>query len=274
MASRPKSASAPQVQASTFTFSAGQGRIFRAAAIGATGVPLFASWGFFTGRVKGADPTYWAVVFGGAIAAGILVGWRLLTVTQKAALALGVIIVDEKGLRWQRRDKSIVFDSAWSDFQGGIVDRTNDQILLKRHKQNPVLLSRVMGNIDMDGFAKLAALVESKLTLEPHGKVIDRVSARRVIFCGTITCLVAAALFGLNTLVGAQMGWSRMMMPMPVVVAATGTLILFAGVRISLGKGPIVSMMYNPSYGRTVLRFLLVASMANVVLVWVMNGVK
>lgn len=257
-----------------FSFQAARERIFRSVFIGSAVLPLLAAVGSWTGHVKDPDRTYWLVVFGCALGAGLLVALRLLALTQKAALKLGSIELDDTQIRWKRSDQSLVFEAAWDDFARGTLDRAHHQILLHRKDKSPILLSRSLGNVDVERFDELQAFVAKRVELDIHGKNVDSASANRVIKSGLSVCLASAALYGANVGIAPLLHWSRMLMLIPLVMAAVGAWILVSGIQIARGKGPLVSNLYNPAYPRTLVRFFVTAVIANVVALWAMNGVR
>jgi hypothetical protein len=66
----------------------------------------------------------------------------------------------------------------------------------------------------------------------------------RPILQGTIAGLVVLALL-------AKMHWNRMLVVVPIFLGAIGLFVLFAGVRIGSGKGPLVSPVYHPGWRLT-----------------------
>jgi hypothetical protein len=222
------------------------------------------------------------VIVAFALAAGLMAGGasirRRWLDARHDARSLGYIELDDQGVRWWQRDGSLGFDIHWKDVALATIDASNFTILLRMLDGSPVLLGALSqqdmpsGQVVLERFGEIVELVEHKVPSARHQGTKDPAAGRSVIGLGLLTCLMAGALYAANRELGAQLHWHRLLLLMPVVIGGIGLVIVIGGVRVRIGRGALISPLYGPGYRAKVVRFLVVATVANFVLLGVMNG--
>lgn len=221
-----------------------------------------------------------AVVF--ALAAGLMAGGvsirRRGSEARSTARSLGHIELDDQGVRWWQQDGSLGFDVHWKDVALATIDASNFTILLRMLDGSPVLLGALSqqdspsGEVVLERFGELVERVESKVPSAKHQGTKDPAAARSVIGLGLLTCLMAGALYAANRALGAQLHWHRLHLVMPVVIGGIGLVIVLGGVRVGIGRGALISPLYDPGYRAKVVRFLVVTIVANFMMLGIVNG--
>ncbi len=257
-----------------FEFRAARRPIWAGVIGGIAVVALLAVWAWWTGRLRNADVTYAVIMVACTFGSALFVGSRILGSSRKAALAMGGIELDVQCIRWRRGDGSIGFEVSWDVLQGATVEPRNRQIVLRRRDSSPVLIGNGSGHVVLERFFELERALTSRVSVEQHTGSSDRSAARRVSLYGVICVLVSVGMYGANAAVGVWLNWTRLMTPMPILLAGMGLLAIIAGLRIWLGRGPLVSSLYSPGYPRALVRFLVVSVVADAVLVAVVNGLR
>lgn len=203
---------------------------------------------------------------------------RRLLDARRDARSLGTIELDHQGVRWWRGDGSLGFDIRWNDVALATIDAANFTILLRTLDGSPVLLGALSpqempsGQVVLERFGEIVELVERQVPSARHQGTKDPAAGRSIIGLGLLTCLMAGALYAANRALGAQLHWHRFVLLMPVVIGGTGLVIVSGGVRVRIGRGALISPLYGPGYRAKVVRFLVVATVANFVLLGAVNG--
>lgn len=235
-------------------------------------------WVWWSGRMAHVDAT-----FVGVMVASVVVGigvrttlvWRRV---RRAASAVGQVEVNAEGVTWTRQDASIGFTETWTDIERATVDARNSMVILFRPDNGPLLIGVLSehgvpsGFVVLERFGEFVEFVSARVPLEAHAGSKDEAAGRRTLLLGLVTSAVAAVLYGANLLVAHCFDWTRLLVHMPVVVGAVGLLTLVAGARVRAGKGPLVSPIYAGSHQAGIIRFLVVASVSNFVLLVVVNA--
>ncbi len=172
---------------------------------------------------------------------------------------------------WASRPPGATFDRA-------VVDEPNRQVVLTRAEGAPVLLGAVTqhgnpaGAVVLERFAELVEFVQAHVPTAAHEGARDPAAARRSLGLGAAGVLLAWALYGVNVALAAKLDWTRWLVPMPAAIAALSLLTMAAGLRLQLGRGPLVSPLYGRRHAVALLRFFGVAVLANFVLLGVANA--
>jgi hypothetical protein len=246
---------------------------------GLSALVLMALWAWRNVRLR--DPMD-VVVVAFAVTAGLMAGGvsvrRRLLHARRDARSLGHIELDDRGVRWRQRDGSLGFDVDWKDVALATTDASNFTVLLRLLDGSPVLLGVLSeqhvpsGQVVLERFGELVEMVERKVPSAKHPGTKDPAAGRSVIGLGLLTCLMAGALYAANRELGVQLHWHRLLLLMPAVIGGIGLVIVIGGVRVRIGRGALISPLYGPGYRAKVVRFLVVAAVANFVLLGVMNG--
>jgi hypothetical protein len=276
--------------ASRFAFVVNRGPVLRGGLLGAGLLCLGFGWAFATGRVQAVDWSFAAVVIGSIVLVPPFVVFRMLSGSAKAAAALGQLEVDDLGARWVRPDSTFGFDLRWADVERATFDDRNSTVVLFRREGGSAILGVLgqhgvpAGNVVIERFGELVERVRARVPTTDHWAEANVIAAKentrvkeagdRALKLGALSCLVAALVYGANLAVAAQLHWKRFLVAMPVFIAVVGAITLLAGFKIRSGKGPQVSPLYAPGYPATIYRFLAVATVANGVLVAMLNLVR
>lgn len=260
-----------------FAFVANAQPVVRGAIGGVVVLSLLAAWAWWSGRLQHADATYLVVMASIAAGSCAFVVWRLWRSARAAALTLGYIEVDDEGVRWHRGDEAPGFEVRWNDVERATVDARNSIVVLFPRGASPVVVGVLSqhgvpsGAVVPERFEEIAEFVDARVPSAPHVGAGNGAAARPSLLLGLLSVVAAGALYGANVAIAEHLHWTRWLVPMPAFVGAVGLLVLLAGVRIRTGKGPLISPLYGRAYRGTVVRFLVVASIANFVLVSVAN---
>lgn len=241
---------------------------------GVLGALFLGAWR--SGRLGEIDGTFVAVLLGSvAFAVALVVGGGYRTARRTAA-TLGHVELDDRGLRWRWGDGSRGFDAPWAAIDRAAFDARNCVAVLYRREGGPLLVGVLSehgvpaGTVVPERFGELAALVKARVPEAPAGGGAG--AAPSALRLGLLCGAVAAILYGANLALGASLGWRRQLVTAPALLGLVGALITLAAARIRAGRGPVVSPLYSPGYRARVLRFLIVLSLGNFLLLWLLNG--
>jgi hypothetical protein len=237
-----------------------------------------AAWAAWTGRLRYADGTYAAVMIACVVGGVALTLGRMWRTAGRAAAALGRLELDDTAVRWRQVDGSLGFDVAWTEVARATVDARNDTVLLFKHDGGAIPLGVLSsrwtpaGFVVLERFAEIVARVSAKVPTAPHAGSADTATARRLLTLGAVTAAVAAGLYAANVALAARLHWHRLVAIMPIVVGLIALVTIVAGVRVRAGHGPLLSPIYGPSHRAAMLRFLVVATIANFALLALYNA--
>jgi hypothetical protein len=255
-----------------FEFKGGQRSIRNGLIGGVVFMLAVALWAWATGRLRHVDLAFAGVMVGCVAGSVLVVGWRILRGARQGALMLGAIELDGESVRWRKGDGSLGFDVPWTAIEHGIVERSRRQILLRVRDAAPVLLGETSGFAELDRFDELERRVAGRVPVEPHQGSGNAEVGRKIARSGLVWLAAGATMYGVNLGLASALHWTRALALIPGLLGATGLVLLLAGFRIGLGRGPLHSPLYNPAYPAPQLRFLLIATACNLVLVAVRNG--
>ena len=247
--------------------------------IGGTAILLVAfAWAWWIGRIRDVDTTYLGVLLASAGVSVVFIVGSIWRNARRAASALGCLEFDQQGVRWNRADASLGFTALWTDIERATVDSSNATVVLFRCDAAPIIIGVLSqhgvpsGFVLPEKFEEIVTLVTGRVPTSPHLGSTDSTAGGRTVRLGALVCVVAGSLFVADTLLEGLFGWGRLIVHMPIFIGAFGVLTVVAGARIRAGKGPLVSPLYTPTYRTTIIRFLVVASLANFVLLVVVNS--
>ncbi len=247
-------------------------------------------WAWWSGRIKNVDAGYIGMVVAIVAVVPPLMYWLQLRGTRRSAASLGHVEVDDAGVRWQRPDGSIGFNVLWVDVSSATVDARNFTIVLFRRDGGPASIVGALsqhgvpsGAVVLERFDEIVELVSLKVQASPFKESVDpsaakvnahlQQAARRTLWLGLGGCLTAVAVYAANMALAARLNWTRWLLPMPLVIGGFSLLALVAAVRLRRGNAPLLSPIYLPSYRTTVVRFFVVASLANFILMAIANTI-
>ena len=255
-----------------FRFEVARASIVRSVLLGVLLFALLPVWGWWSGRMRNIDATYIAIIGSVSIAAALWVGWRTVRANETAAATMGTIAVDARGFRWCTSDGNLALEAAWEAVTTATIDRRLRHILFTRNDAPPVLLGYGSGFIGIERFEQFEQALQAHVTVQPHTGETDRPAAARLIALGSVGIALAIGIYSLAPVFNSVFGWRRHIAATPIALGAVAFIIVMAGVRIGLGRGPLVSPLYASGYWKSVARFYVVLTLAHVVLLAVYNG--
>jgi hypothetical protein len=205
-----------------FSFVANTRPFFRGAVGGITVLALGFAWFWWTGRLH-PDATFVGIVVVSFTLVPPFTVWRQ---RRHVAASLGLIEIDDDGVRWQRPDGTMGFNVPWREVSRATVDSPNFTVVLLQRDSSPVLIGAISqygvpsGTVILQRFGEIVEVVSGKVPTSPHGGSRDPAAARRMILVNVAGCLTAMALYLTNVAIAGRLHWTRWLVPMPGVIAA------------------------------------------------------
>ena len=84
---------------------------------------------------------------------------------------------------------------------------------------------------------------------------------------GAVVVLAGFALHGANLALAVALSGSQVSILIPTAVVVLGLIVVVSSLRIWFGRGPMVSVLYNKDYPKAFIRVLVIAAVANFLLV-------